>query len=201
MNQVKDRKKKTRTEKKFPTFSHSSMRFLHICIFLVFVSIAINLFTEACLAQETKEATNDERILTGTGAIVDENIALARNEALSEAFVKAIEEYLIQRIGSQGVANNFQRLDEEILSRTQEAIQDYQIISEFRTERYVRVLAKVRVNEAVLDQKLKKMGLLEADTVQIAVREERRLFNYLLVGRSFPSNIHYPDRAFSEPDI
>jgi len=169
MNQVKDRKKKTRTEKRFPTSSHSSMRFQHTCILLVFVFLAINLFTEACLAQETKEATNDERILTGTGAIVDENIALARNEALSEAFVKAIEEYLIQRIGSQGVANNFQRLDEEILSRTQEAIQDYQIISEFRTERYVRVLAKVRVNEAVLDQKLKKMGLLEADTVQIAV--------------------------------
>ena len=94
MNQVKDRKKKTRTEKKFPTFSHSSIRFLHICIFLVFVSLATNLFTEACLAQETKDANNDEKILTGTGAIVDENIALARNEALSEAFVKAIEEYL-----------------------------------------------------------------------------------------------------------
>jgi len=169
MNQVKDRKKKRWIGKKFPTSSHSSVRFLHICIFLVFVSLAINLSVESCLAQGTKEATDDKKILTGTGAIVDENIALARNEALSEAFVKAIEEYLIQRIGSQGVANNFQRLDEEILSRTQEAIQDYQIISEFRTERHVRVLVKVRVNEAVLEQKLKKMGLLEAETVQIAV--------------------------------
>ena len=169
MNQGKDRKEKRRTEKKFPTSSHSSVRFLQMCIFLVFASLSMNLFMDACLAQETKEATNDERILTGTGAIVDENIALARNEALSEAFVKAIEEYLIQRIGSKGMANNFQRLDEEILSRTQEAIQDYQIISEFRTERHVRVLAKVRVNEAVLEQKLKKMGLLEAETVQIAV--------------------------------
>ena len=169
MNQGKDRKEKRRTEKKFPTSSHSSVRLLQMCIFLVFVSLTMNLFMDACLAQETKEATNDERILTGTGAIVDENIALARNEALSEAFVKAIEEYLIQRIGSKGMANNFQRLDEEILSRTQEAIQDYQIISEFRTERHVRVLAKVRVNEAVLEQKLKKMGLLEAETVQIAV--------------------------------
>jgi len=169
MNQVRDRREKRGAERGLPTSSQSSVRFLRIFIFLVFVSLGTNLFTGASLARETREDTNDERILTGTGAIVDENIALARNEALSEAFVKAIEEYLIQRIGSKGVANNFQRLDEEILSRTQEAIQDYQIISEFRTERQVRVLAKVRVNEAVLEEKLKKMGLLEAETVQIAI--------------------------------
>jgi len=116
-----------------------------------------------------KEAVPGGRIVTGTGIIVKENIALARNEAISQAFSKALEEYLIQRLGSQGMANNFQRLDEEILSKTKEEIQDYQVISEFMTDRYVRVLMKVRVNEAVLEQKLKNMGLRKTDTMQINV--------------------------------
>ncbi|MBE9594841.1 MAG: hypothetical protein IMF19_15325, partial [Proteobacteria bacterium] len=111
----------------------------------------------------------DERIVTGTGIIVNENVALARNKAISQAFLKAIEGFLIQRLGSQGMANNFQLLDEEILSTTKEDIQDYQIISEFSTDRYVKVLMKVRVNKAILEKKLEKIQFSEIDTIQISV--------------------------------
>ncbi|MBW2005709.1 MAG: hypothetical protein JRI72_14130 [Deltaproteobacteria bacterium] len=111
----------------------------------------------------------DERIVTGTGVIVNENVALARNEAISQAFLKAIEEYVIQRLKSQDMANSFQRLDEEILSKTKEEIQDYQIISEFSTDRYVRILMKVRVNKAILERKLDKIELRDLDATQIDV--------------------------------
>jgi len=136
---------------------------------LIVVLFAAHFLGHQCHAQKTEGTTNDEKVFIGTGRVVDENIADARNEAISEGFVKAIEDYLIRRIGPQDMANNFQRLDEEILSRSKEAVQDYQIISEFRTERYVRVLMKARVNEVVLEQKLQTMGLLEIDTVQTTV--------------------------------
>ena len=171
MKQTKDeREKRKGDDKRFPAFFHAISRGSQwTFLLLVFVLLAAHSLSQYCHAQKTEETTNNEKVFIGTGKVVEENIADARNEAVSEAFVKAIEEYLIRRIGPQGMANNFQRLDEEILSRSKEVVQDYQIISEFRTERYVRVLVKARVNEVVLEQKLKTMGLLEIDTVQTAV--------------------------------
>jgi len=136
---------------------------------LFLLSLSINLFVKDSLAQAIQDTMIDERIVTGTGIIVNENVALARNKAISQAFLKAIEGFLIQRLGSQGMADNFQLLDEEILSTTKEDIQDYQIISEFSTDRYVKVLMKVRVNKAILEKKLEKMKFSEIDTIQIYV--------------------------------
>jgi hypothetical protein len=165
-----DLREKVMRDTWLPTFSHAISR---VCqrafLLLIFALFAAHSLSQHCHAQNTGETNNNEKVFIGTGRVVDENIADARDEAISEAFVKVIEDYLIRRIGPQGMANNFQRLDEEILSRSKEAVQDYQIISEFRTERYVRVLMKARVNEVVLEQKLKTMGLLEIDTVQTAV--------------------------------
>jgi len=157
MNQVRHLKDKKGGSDRLPYF-------FSLCLFL---SLTMSFPIRTSLAQEAKET--GERTVTGTGIIVKEDIALARNEAISQACLKAIEEYLIQRLGYQGMANNFQTLDEEILSGTKEEIQDYQIISELRTDKYVKVLMKVRVNEAVLEQKLETMGLSEVDSIQIAV--------------------------------
>ncbi len=168
MNQIKDLKDVGGCDK-LPYFFNNGLRFLHLCLFLFSLSLPINLLIKDSLAQEINRAIINERVVTGRGVIVEENIELARNEAISQAFLKAIEEYLVQRLGSQGIADNYQRVDEEILSNIDEQIQDYQIVSEFRTDRYVRVLMKVRVNEAVLEQKLNAMGLLEIDTIQIDV--------------------------------
>ena len=152
-----------------PSFFGGRLPFSHLCLFLLFLCLASHLLIKDSLAQERKEAAPGERIVTGTGIIYKKNTARARSRAISQAFSKALEEYLIQRLGSQDMANNFQRLDEEILSTTKEEIQDYQLISEFMTDKYVRVLMKVRVNEAVVEQKLKNMGLSKSDTVQIDV--------------------------------
>ncbi|UCE35496.1 MAG: hypothetical protein JSV40_06240, partial [Deltaproteobacteria bacterium] len=167
MKKDEDLREKGKRDKRFLTFFRASSRVCEWTFFLLIVVLfAAHFLSQHCHAQKTGETTENEDVFIGTGRVIDENIADARNEAISEAFVKAIEEYLIRRIGPQGMANNFQRLDEEILSRSKEAVQDYQIISEFRTERYVRVLMKARVNEVVLEQKLKTMGLLEIDVVR-----------------------------------
>ena len=161
--------KNTGGRDRLPCISHTIVPFLCLCLFLFFLSLAINVFIKDSLAQEIKDTLIDERIVTGTGRIVNENIALARNNAISQAFSKALEGYLIQRIGPYDMANNFQRLDKEILSKTKEKIQDYQIISEFNTNRYVKILMKVRINKAIFEKELEKMKLSEIDTIQTGV--------------------------------
>jgi len=119
--------------------------------------------------QEGPGPINEVRITTGTGLIIGENVAQARNEAISQAFSTAVEEYLVQRLGPEVIANNFQRLYEEILSEPKDQIQDYEVITEFTTDRYVRMLIRARVNTAVLSALLEDMGVGESAAVQIDV--------------------------------
>ncbi len=112
---------------------------------------------------ELEEIKHDEGIVIGTGIIVGENISEARNSAINSGFLKGVENYLIGKLGLKSVADNLQMLDEEILSRAKDGIQDYQIVSEFQTGRYVKVLMKVRVNRALLDKSLESLGFLESD--------------------------------------
>jgi len=168
MNQIKY-PKKTGGRDRLPYFFNTMLHFLYLCLVLSFISLTINSLIKDALAHEIKDDVIDERIVTGTGIIVNENVARARNEAISKAFLKAVEEYVIQRLRSQDMADSFQRLDEEILSKTKEEIQDYQIISEFSTDKYVRVLMKVRVNKAILERKLEKIELRDIDAKQIDV--------------------------------
>jgi hypothetical protein len=168
MNHIKY-PKKTGGRDWLPYFFNTILHLLYLCLFLSLLSLTINILIKDALAHEIKDAVIDERIVTGTGIIINENVALARNEAISQAFLKAVEEYVIQRLGFQDMANSFQQLDEEILSKTKEEIQDYQIISEFSADRYVRILMKVRVNKAILERKLEKIALRDVDATQIDV--------------------------------
>jgi hypothetical protein len=168
MNQIKYPKKAGGRDRPH-YFFNTILHFLYLCLFLSLVSLTINILIKDALAHEIKDAVIDERIVTGTGKIINENVALARNEAISQAFLKAVEEYVIQRLGSRDMANSFQRLDEEILSKTKEEIQDYQIISEFSTDRYIRILMKVRVNKAILERKLEEIKVGDDDATQIDV--------------------------------
>jgi len=113
--------------------------------------------------EELEEIKPDEGIVIGTGIIVGENISEARNSAINSGFLKGVENYLIGKLGLHSVADNLQMLDEEILSRAKDGIQDYQIVSEFQTDRYVKVLMKIRVNRALLDKGLESLGFLESD--------------------------------------
>ncbi len=168
MNQIKY-PKKTGGRDRPPCFFNTMLHILYLCLFLSLLSLTIHILIKDALAHEIKDDVIDERIVTGTGIIINENVARARNEAISQAFLKAVEEYVIQRLKSQDMAKSFQRLDEEILSKTKEEIQDYQIISEFSTDRYVRILMKVRVNKAILERKLEKIELRDVDATQIDV--------------------------------
>jgi len=156
------------TERHYP-FLYGMRNLVNLTMLVPLLCVAFLPAADRAFAQETREPVNEERIATGTGMIIGGNVAEARNEAISRAFSMVVEEYLVQRLGSRGMANNFQRLYEEILSRAKEHIQDYQVITEFTADKYVRVLIKARVNTDVLEAMLENIGLRERDTIQVDV--------------------------------
>ena len=173
---------------KSPPFFYRRVGFARLCLCFLVFSLMSGSLMEDCFSQEIAESVSEERIVTGTGVIIDQNVVDARDEALSQAFSRAIEEYLTQRLRFQKMVNNFQRLDEEILARAKEHIQDYQIMSEFKTDEYVKVLIKARINSAILEKKLKSMGMEETESFQIDV-----LFLVSERKRGFPSTFWWID--------
>jgi hypothetical protein len=171
-----------------PPLFYRKIDFVRLCLYALVLSLTTVPLTRDSYSQEINEPVSDERIVTGTGIIIGENVVDARNKAISQAFSRAVEEYLAQRLRSQSLANNFQRLDEEILARAKEHIQDYQIISEFKTDQQVRVLIKVRINTAVLEKRLKTMGVQETEAVQIDV-----LFLVSEKKKGFPASFWWID--------
>ncbi|HUU40355.1 MAG TPA: hypothetical protein VMW42_05395 [Desulfatiglandales bacterium] len=140
-----------------------------LVLFLLFLSLSLDPLVNRSSARETEETIKDERTVLGTGIIVGQNIDLARNEAISQAFLKAIEEYLVQRLGTDAMSANFQRLDDEILSQAKEGIRDYEIISEFITDKQFRVLLKVQLDKVALEKKLEGMELPGTDNIQTGI--------------------------------
>ena len=96
----------------------------------------------------------------GKGSIVKGNLARARENAVSEALEKGVEEYLIKRLGSENMINNFPRLIHEVVPNAREGIENFHILAEEQREEDYKILVRIKINEKVLEEKLKEIGLV-----------------------------------------
>ena len=112
----------------------------------------------------SKDGTGkDEILVLGTARIAGGNVASAKAVALSEALRKGVEEYLARRLGSRGMVNNFPRIIHEVLPRAKEQVENFHILAEEKTDQYCNVLVRVKVNEKLMDEKLREVGLIIMD--------------------------------------
>jgi len=111
----------------------------------------------------------NEVLSIGTGVISGENLAQAREQAISQALVKGTETYIVRRLGSRGVVSHFQQLVQEIIPHSREYIANFLILTEHREESRYKVLVKLRINKEVLDDKLRAAGMLLPDIPPIKV--------------------------------
>jgi hypothetical protein len=105
----------------------------------------------------------NEIFAVGTGSIVGGNLASAKESAISAALMKGVESYLMRRLGSRGVINNFKRLVQEIIPQAREEVENFHILTEDRTADKYRVLVRLGINEKVMDEKLREAGILLAE--------------------------------------
>ena len=130
---------------------------LLLVLFLLFLVLFKTVLSDAEIRR--KPATN-EILVIGTASIVSGNLALAKKSAISRALMKGVENYLVHRLGSQGVVNNFQRFIEEIIPGAKEEIENFNILTETQIGNEYKVLVRLKVNEKIIDKKLREAGLI-----------------------------------------
>jgi hypothetical protein len=119
--------------------------------------ISILLSVQA-LAQSGKQG---EILVIGTGAVVEGNTASAREAAISDALIRGVEEYLSRRLGSQGMANNFPRLIQELIPKAREVVGNFNILAAEEVDRHYKVLVRLKINEEVMEEKFREIGVIE----------------------------------------
>ena len=137
--------------------------FFIVCCLFCFLWLSL---LPAAMAAKPGE---NEILAIGTATVKDGNLAKAKESAISDALTKGVENYLLHRLGSEGVANNFQRIIHDILPRAKAKVENFNILSEDQTGEEYKVLIKLRVNEKVIDEKLREAGVVVTEGPPIKV--------------------------------
>jgi hypothetical protein len=141
--------------------------------------------TSLSVAQVDTKPEQNEILVIGTGGILDGNVAKARKKAIAEALVKGVEEYLGRRLGSQTMINNFPRLLQDVIPKAREEIENFHILAEERMDKEYKILVRVKVNDKVMEEKLREIGviLMEGPPIRVLFlvsqmegRGEKRLY-------------------------
>ncbi len=115
-------------------------------------------------------AENDDEVLViGTGAIYKENLAEARKLAISDAYIKGIEAYLVKKLGSQAMINNFGNIINEIIPGSVNIIENYKTLAEEYNTKEYKILVSIKVNERLMKEKLNNSGVVLFEGVPLRV--------------------------------
>ncbi len=126
---------------------------LAMAIFLIFMC-------PPSMAQTDKKRGQNEILVIGTGIIKGGNVAKAKETAISQALVLGVEDYLTKRLGELGMINNFPRLINNVIPGAKEEIENFNILAEEQTDTLYKILVRVKINENVMEQKLRETGLI-----------------------------------------
>lgn len=133
--------------------------------FLIIAAFSLDMF----YSDRASGAEKTDIISVGKGSIKNNNTADARKDAISDALRKGIEQYLVSYLGSQGMADNFTKLINDIAPVAGEDIENYQILAEDRSGDIYRILVSVKVNENLMGERLKKIGIVRIETTSIKI--------------------------------
>jgi hypothetical protein len=135
-----------------------------INLFLIFQLILLSVFISGVTDVECSEkADNIDILVIGSGRIIDGNIAAARKDAISDALLKGVEEYLTRYLGSQIMINNFPRLINEVIPGSKDEIENFNILAEERGDKLYKILVRMKVNEGLMEEKLNQNGIIFRD--------------------------------------
>ena len=135
----------------------------------VFGSLFLVFNLSLSLAQRDTRVGQNQSLVIGTGTIKDGNVPEARRMAISEALVKGVEEYLTKRLGSQGMINNFPRLLQDIIPKAKEGVEHFHILAEERMDKHYKVFVRVKVNDKMMEEKLREIGIVSIERPSIRV--------------------------------
>jgi len=137
-------------------------------IFLIFF-FSIVFFNNALYPAKASGSGKTDTLVVGEGRIKGNNTADAKNEAIANALKKEMEEYLSSRLGNQGMIANFPVLVNEVIPSAEAAVENFYILAEEKKGEKYSVLVRVGINEKLIEQRLKDLGIINVETSFIKV--------------------------------
>jgi len=108
------------------------------------------------------QRTEDTRtlVVVGAAAVQGSNIAAARDAAIANGLMQAVSLATVEIASPEGFAENFKKLNERLLDRPDEYIQDFKVLSEATFAKNHRVLIQATVAGTKIREALAGAGLL-----------------------------------------
>ncbi|MCG2755440.1 MAG: hypothetical protein L6247_07740, partial [Desulfobacteraceae bacterium] len=110
-------------------------------------------------AGEQLHATHSVVLVIGTGKIYSDNVVAARNQAISNSLVSAIENVAKDFLPFESLVQNFKVINEILYSNTEEFVQGYKVLTDALAGDVYRVMVQATVSIDKVQQKLSIAGI------------------------------------------
>ena len=130
----------------------------------IYLSLAIVIMLFLVQSVTAKEESTHSIVVTGTGIINENNVARAREKAISESLVTAVGVVMADVVPLEVFVPNFQTLNEIIYTHTKNFISGYRVLAETKYKNRYRVIVQVRVSVVKIKQQLIGIGIIVGET-------------------------------------
>lgn len=135
-------------------FRNATKIFLFLLVFIAIPTLA----PQVCPAEEMPSVKTI--VVTGTGKILRDDTASARETAISESLVSAVGLVIVELMPLDLMVKNFQPLNEVMYTQTEKFIHGYRVLAETKHEDRYRVMVEARISVSRIRDHLATIGFL-----------------------------------------
>jgi hypothetical protein len=149
-----------------------------------FICFFLSIFCLSCISQQSSFAASEpfNASAEGVGVIVDDNTAIARDQAIQDALRLVVEQAAGTMVSSETLVQNYEVMRDQIYSKSQGYIQRYEVTDESTEGNLYKVAIQAAVAEGNLKNDILALGLLMArknmPRVMIMVAEQNVGMHY-----------------------
>jgi hypothetical protein len=126
---------------------------------ILFLMLILTVFFSGDVHAEEQALTKTVEAI-GTSSIDAHNVAKARDQAISDGLVAAMEKVVSDFLPLESLIQNFQVLNEILYDHTDEFIQDYRVLTEARSGNVYRVIVQATVSADHVQTQLAIAGIM-----------------------------------------
>jgi hypothetical protein len=127
-----------------------------ILVMLIFVFKPFDGMAQEPLTKKVK--------VVGTGMVRGENAAAARDQAITNSLISAVNRVVFDILSDEALENNFKIIDKVLFNNTGNFIREYQVLNESEGDRSYRVLVSATVLVEKVREQLISKGILLSES-------------------------------------
>ncbi|MCJ7615766.1 MAG: hypothetical protein MUO43_04420 [Desulfobacterales bacterium] len=125
-------------------------------LIIFILAVAANL---SVVVNAEEDASKKIIEVIGTGTISGNEIAKARDQAIKNSLVSAVELAVADLLPLESMIQNFETLNEILYNNSSEFVEYYKVLTELESGKTYRVLVQATVSTSVIEQKLMSAGI------------------------------------------